>query len=119
MDASTSDPDFRGGVWPDLRGFGQLVADDRFIAMREIWGWSSVKAGAIALVFLVVDCGFFTSNLTKVLEGGYVPLYATSLGLARSKKPLSSRVRPYTQTSCHIVSTDKVERTAPGRACCR
>ena len=45
-----------------------------FIAMREIWGWSSVKAGAIALVFLVVDCGFFTSNLTKVLEGGYVPL---------------------------------------------
>ena len=45
-----------------------------FIAMREIWGWSPVKAGAIALVFLVVDCGFFTSNVTKVLEGGYVPL---------------------------------------------
>ena len=45
-----------------------------FIAMREIWGWSPIKAGAIALVFLIVDCGFFTSNLTKVLEGGYVPL---------------------------------------------
>ena len=45
-----------------------------FIAMREIWGWSPIKAGAIALVFLVVDCGFFTSNLTKVLDGGYVPL---------------------------------------------
>ena len=45
-----------------------------FIAMREIWGWSAVKAGAIALVFLVVDFGFFTSNVTKVLEGGYVPL---------------------------------------------
>ena len=45
-----------------------------FIAMREIWGWSPIKAGAIALVFLVVDFGFFTSNLTKVLEGGYVPL---------------------------------------------
>jgi len=45
-----------------------------FIAMREIWGWSPIKAGAIALVFLVVDCGFFTSNLTKVFEGGYVPL---------------------------------------------
>jgi KUP system potassium uptake protein len=45
-----------------------------FIAMREIWGWLPIKAGAIALVFLVVDCGFFTSNLTKVLEGGYVPL---------------------------------------------
>jgi KUP system potassium uptake protein len=45
-----------------------------FIAMREIWGWSSVKAGAVALVFLIVDFGFFTSNVTKVLEGGYVPL---------------------------------------------
>jgi len=45
-----------------------------FIAMREIWGWSPIKAGAIALVFLVVDCGFFTSNLTKVLDGGYMPL---------------------------------------------
>ena len=45
-----------------------------FIAMREIWGWSPIKAGAIALVFLVVDCGFFASNLTKVLDGGYVPL---------------------------------------------
>ena len=45
-----------------------------FIAMREIWGWSPIKAGAIALVFLVVDCGFFSANVTKVLEGGYVPL---------------------------------------------
>jgi KUP system potassium uptake protein len=45
-----------------------------FIAMREIWGWSSVKAGAVALLFLVVDFGFFTANVTKVLEGGYVPL---------------------------------------------
>src|SRR5215831_18659234 len=45
-----------------------------FIAMREIWGWSPVKAGAVALMFLVVDFGFFTANVTKVLEGGYVPL---------------------------------------------
>jgi KUP system potassium uptake protein len=45
-----------------------------FIAMREIWGWSYVKAGAVALLFLVVDFGFFTANLTKVSEGGYVPL---------------------------------------------
>ena len=45
-----------------------------FIAMREIWGWSPVKAGAVAMVFLVVDFSFFTANVTKVLEGGYVPL---------------------------------------------
>ena len=45
-----------------------------FIAMREIWGWSPLKAGAVALVFLVVDFGFFAANVTKVLDGGYVPL---------------------------------------------
>jgi KUP system potassium uptake protein len=45
-----------------------------FIAMREIWGWSAVKAGAVALVFLVVDFGFFSANVIKILDGGYVPL---------------------------------------------
>jgi KUP system potassium uptake protein len=45
-----------------------------FIAMREIWQWSLLKAGAIALLFLVVDFGFFTANASKFFEGGYVPL---------------------------------------------
>jgi KUP system potassium uptake protein len=45
-----------------------------FVAMREIWGWSPAKAGAVAVVFLIVDLGFFAANVTKVLEGGYVPL---------------------------------------------
>jgi KUP system potassium uptake protein len=45
-----------------------------FIAMREIWGWSAVAAGAVAGGFLVVDSAFFLANLTKIAEGGYVPL---------------------------------------------
>ena len=45
-----------------------------FIAMREIWGWSILAAGAVAACFLVVDGAFFLANLTKVAEGGYVPL---------------------------------------------
>jgi KUP system potassium uptake protein len=45
-----------------------------FIAMREIWGWSLVAAGAVALCFLVIDAAFFLANLTKIAEGGYVPL---------------------------------------------
>ena len=45
-----------------------------YIAMREIWKWSLPVAGALAGVFLIVDVAFFTSNLTKLLEGGYVPL---------------------------------------------
>ncbi|HWY61796.1 MAG TPA: potassium transporter Kup [Rhizomicrobium sp.] len=45
-----------------------------FIAMREIWGWSMVAAGGVAGLFLIVDSAFFLANLTKVAEGGYVPL---------------------------------------------
>src|ERR1700683_592429 len=45
-----------------------------FIAMREIWGWSLIAAGAVAAFFLVIDSAFFLANLTKVADGGYVPL---------------------------------------------
>jgi KUP system potassium uptake protein len=45
-----------------------------FIAMREIWGWSLLAAGAVAACFLTVDSAFFLANLTKIAEGGYVPL---------------------------------------------
>ena len=45
-----------------------------FIAMREIWGWSVWAAGFVAACFLVIDSAFFLANLTKIGEGGYVPL---------------------------------------------
>jgi KUP system potassium uptake protein len=50
-----------------------------FIAMREIWHWSLVAAGAVAAVFLVVDAGFVAANFMKITEGGYVPLVLASL----------------------------------------
>ncbi len=50
-----------------------------FIAMREIWHWSLVTAGAVAGAFMVVDGSFLAANLAKILEGGYVPLILASL----------------------------------------
>ncbi|HLZ06947.1 MAG TPA: potassium transporter Kup [Bradyrhizobium sp.] len=51
-----------------------------FIAMREVWGWSLIAAGSVAACFLIIDSAFFLANLTKVAEGGYVPLLlATSV----------------------------------------
>jgi KUP system potassium uptake protein len=50
-----------------------------FIAMREIWHWSLPAAASVAGVFLVVDAGFVTANMLKVLEGGYVPLVLAAL----------------------------------------
>jgi KUP system potassium uptake protein len=50
-----------------------------FIAMREIWGWSLPVAGAVAGALCVMDAGFLTANLTKFLQGGYVPLGLAAL----------------------------------------
>ena len=50
-----------------------------FIAMREIWGWGLLLSGAVAGIFLCIDTGFFLANLTKVADGGYVPLILASL----------------------------------------
>ncbi len=45
-----------------------------FIAMREIWKWSIAAAGALAVFLFIVDTAFFSANLVKVADGGYVPL---------------------------------------------
>jgi KUP system potassium uptake protein len=45
-----------------------------FIAMRDIWGWSLLRSGALAAALVCVDSAFFGANVTKVLDGGYVPL---------------------------------------------
>ncbi len=50
-----------------------------FTAMREIWNWPVIAAGAVALVFFVIDAGFFAANLAKLLDGGYVPLMLAGL----------------------------------------
>ena len=50
-----------------------------FIAMREIWGWSLTAAGAVAGAFFLIDAAFFAANITKVAQGGYVPLILAAL----------------------------------------
>ncbi len=45
-----------------------------FMAMREIWGWNVWASAALAGALLCVDVAFFSANVVKVAEGGYVPL---------------------------------------------
>jgi KUP system potassium uptake protein len=42
--------------------------------MRDRWGWSAPSALAVGGAFLVVDIAFFSANLLKIREGGWVPL---------------------------------------------
>ncbi|MBN9583183.1 MAG: potassium transporter Kup [Afipia sp.] len=50
-----------------------------FIAMRDVWGWNVFAAGIVAGFFLIIDGAFFAANLTKVAEGGYIPLLIASI----------------------------------------
>jgi KUP system potassium uptake protein len=42
--------------------------------MRERWGWSALSAAAVGGAFLIVDLAFFSANLLKIRDGGWVPL---------------------------------------------
>ena len=45
-----------------------------FRAMRDLWKWPMAAAAAVAGIFIVVDTSFFTANLLKIAEGGWLPL---------------------------------------------
>ncbi|WP_312424065.1 KUP/HAK/KT family potassium transporter [Serratia sp. (in: enterobacteria)] len=45
-----------------------------FVAMREVWRWGPIASLLVAGGFFVVDLSFLTANMTKVLQGGYIPL---------------------------------------------
>jgi KUP system potassium uptake protein len=42
--------------------------------MRRRWGWTLYQAAATAALMLAVDLAFFSANLLKILEGGWIPL---------------------------------------------
>ena len=43
-------------------------------AMREVWRWPHLVALAVIGVFLIVDLSFFSANLLKIADGGWLPL---------------------------------------------
>lgn len=44
------------------------------IVFHNIWGWSRLKTGLLITMFLVVDIAFFSANVLKIPDGGWVPL---------------------------------------------
>lgn len=44
------------------------------IVFHNLWGWSKLRTGALIAIFLTVDIAFFSANVLKVPDGGWVPL---------------------------------------------
>ena len=45
-----------------------------YVVVRRTWGWSRWKAVPLVVLFLCFDIPFFSANLLKLFEGGYVPI---------------------------------------------
>ncbi|MGB4813081.1 MAG: potassium transporter Kup [Methylophilaceae bacterium] len=44
------------------------------IVFRHIWDWSKLRTGLLVAMFLIFDLAFFSANLLKIPDGGWVPL---------------------------------------------
>jgi KUP system potassium uptake protein len=45
-----------------------------FVVIWKVWNWSPLGAAALMAPFLFVDLTFLTANMSKILEGGWIPL---------------------------------------------
>ena len=44
------------------------------VVFHEIWRWSKLKTALLVGLFLIVDLAFFSANVLKIPDGGWVPL---------------------------------------------
>ena len=51
-----------------------------FLVLSRVWGWSTSRAAALILPFLLIDLIFLGANLLKLFDGGWLPL-TIGLGL--------------------------------------
>jgi KUP system potassium uptake protein len=86
---------------------------------RQRWRWPVWRVAAIAIVFLGIDLTFFTSNMTKVRQGGWVPL-AAAAGVFllmttwhRGSELLNRHLVELGMPLAHFL--EEVERTTPAR----
>jgi KUP system potassium uptake protein len=74
--------------------------------MRERWGWRPVWVALVAGPLLVVDAAFAVANLTKLLEGGWVPVVAAAVVFAGMQSWRSGRREMLRQIERETVPMD-------------
>ena len=95
-----------------------------FVAMREVWRWGVVTSLLVAGGFFIVDLSFLLANLSKVMQGGYVPLLLATLvygvmliwhrGVIAASRTLGEKSVPLTDFLAHL-EEQKIPRV-PGTA---
>jgi KUP system potassium uptake protein len=44
------------------------------VVFHEVWQWSKLRTGLLVVLFLIVDLTFFSANILKIPDGGWIPL---------------------------------------------
>lgn len=95
-----------------------------YVAMRKLWNWSIIVSASVAMFFLAVDVAFFSSNMLKILQGGWFPLalglivYFIMITWNNGRKLLRSKMRERTQPLDEFIEEYLTTRltTIPGTA---
>lgn len=56
-----------------------LTAIMAFFVIWQVWGWSLTAAALLMAPFFIIDCIFFSANMMKFFQGGWVPLAIASV----------------------------------------
>jgi KUP system potassium uptake protein len=70
-----------------------------YLLSRDVWRWSSLRAGALGAFFLSFDLAFLCANSLKIPQGGWLPLLMAGVALVlmstwkRGREILERRLR--------------------------
>jgi KUP system potassium uptake protein len=92
------------------------------VVARSRWQWPYWRVAAVFGLFLVVDLVFLAGNVTKIANGGWVPLTLAALmfagfitwrdGRAKLRQQLRERAVPWTELPALLASATRVPGTA-------
>ncbi len=89
-----------------------------YVVARQKWKWSRLAAGLPVALFLVVDLGFFSANLSKIMHGAWFPLVLGGLTMLvmvtwkRGREILGEELRALTVPFAELKKRMTEEKTA-------
>jgi KUP system potassium uptake protein len=85
-----------------------------YVIARDAWHWPVLVAGTVTGAFLLIDLGFFSANVLKIWQGGWLPPRAR-LGAVYGDDDLEWWTRPGHQLSAsHHAPARSVSERPPG-----
>ncbi len=83
-----------------------------YVVMRRAWNWSIWTAAALCAVFLLIDTVFFSANLHKFADGGWLPVFIALFLLAIMTTWKGGKAEIYRRVYANEITEDELCRIA-------